>query len=347
MGWNGSGIFTRVHNWVQDALAGIDILAERMDAEDDNFSDGINNCLAKDGQNAPTQDLPRAGNKHIDVGPAVSRDEYLTVAQYQDGWGIYTGVTEGTADQYTTNFAPVIPGYVVGMRLWFKAHVNCNANATLDVNAVGERPLLVDGAPVLENDIVADRIYAVVYNGTGFDVIGSVRSSAAFLLLEDTPASYETHAGKALVVNDAEDALEYSSIGMAGFMHRTSNQNMPQDVATKVTFTDTGADKGGIVDLANDQFVIPQAGFYSIRGYVQIRLPTGTQAETDYHETRIYRNGVQIPGALQRNGANDHGSTNAFCIVECTAGDIIDLRFFHNVDLTLESNLAGIEIHGV
>jgi len=66
MGWSG-GTFTRVHDWTSDAASAIDIEASRMDAEDDNFESGINNCLTKDGQNSPTSDIDFNGNGLLNV----------------------------------------------------------------------------------------------------------------------------------------------------------------------------------------------------------------------------------------------------------------------------------------
>jgi hypothetical protein len=69
MGWSG-GTFTRVHDWTTDEGSAIDIEADRMDAEDDNFASGINACLTKDGSNSPTANLPMGGNRHTGVGKA-------------------------------------------------------------------------------------------------------------------------------------------------------------------------------------------------------------------------------------------------------------------------------------
>lgn len=50
MPWDGFGGFDRVHNWVNDRDASIDITASRFDAENDDFASGIENCVTKDGQ---------------------------------------------------------------------------------------------------------------------------------------------------------------------------------------------------------------------------------------------------------------------------------------------------------
>jgi hypothetical protein len=52
-GFDNSGIFKRVCNWVADKNAGIKILAERMDDECDNFAAGFNNCITRDMKGKP------------------------------------------------------------------------------------------------------------------------------------------------------------------------------------------------------------------------------------------------------------------------------------------------------
>jgi hypothetical protein len=63
MAFNGSGVFVRVHNWVQDLANTIKITASRMDAEFDGIATALSNCLTLDGQSTVTADLPMATQK--------------------------------------------------------------------------------------------------------------------------------------------------------------------------------------------------------------------------------------------------------------------------------------------
>jgi hypothetical protein len=56
-GFNNNGTFERVCNWVADKNAGIEILAESMDTECDNFAEGFNNCITRDLKGKPTTDF--------------------------------------------------------------------------------------------------------------------------------------------------------------------------------------------------------------------------------------------------------------------------------------------------
>lgn len=75
MAWNGSGTFTRTNGtntgsttWTKDKNAGTKVTSVLHDTHDQDLATGINNCLAKDGQNAMTGDLPMGGNDLTNVG---------------------------------------------------------------------------------------------------------------------------------------------------------------------------------------------------------------------------------------------------------------------------------------
>lgn len=57
MAFNGSGVFSRLYNWVADAANGIKIRADRMDAELDGIATGLSNCILRDGTGKPSADI--------------------------------------------------------------------------------------------------------------------------------------------------------------------------------------------------------------------------------------------------------------------------------------------------
>lgn len=104
-GWSGSGTFSRTHNWVQDQGNGILIRADRHDANDTDFVNGINNCLTKDGQNMPSANLPMAGYKHTGVANASASDQYAAFGQVLplSGGALTGAVTSNSAISTTSN----------------------------------------------------------------------------------------------------------------------------------------------------------------------------------------------------------------------------------------------------
>lgn len=101
MSWSGSGSFNRAYNWTNDAAAGIPITASRMDAEDDNFATGINACLAKNGENAATNNLNIGGHRLTFVGAGSAATDASTI-----------GGTETLTNK--TLASPVINGPITG-----------------------------------------------------------------------------------------------------------------------------------------------------------------------------------------------------------------------------------------
>jgi hypothetical protein len=81
MAFNGSGVFVRLYNWVNDKANGIKIRADRMDAEMNGFAAGLSTCITKDGQTTPTANLPMGGKRHTGCADAVAASDYATLGQ--------------------------------------------------------------------------------------------------------------------------------------------------------------------------------------------------------------------------------------------------------------------------
>ena len=82
MPWNGSGIFTRNYSWVNDAANNIPITASRVDGDmNDVVSNGLNNCITRDGQGGPTANLPMNGFRHTGASNGVASTDYATMGQ--------------------------------------------------------------------------------------------------------------------------------------------------------------------------------------------------------------------------------------------------------------------------
>ena len=48
-------------------------------------TNGLGNCLTRDGQGQPTANLPMAGFRHPGVANGVARTDYAALGQAQDG----------------------------------------------------------------------------------------------------------------------------------------------------------------------------------------------------------------------------------------------------------------------
>ncbi|MGL4491056.1 MAG: hypothetical protein ACRCU5_16575, partial [Rhizobiaceae bacterium] len=78
MPFDGAKVFQRVHNWVTDAANSVKISAPRMDAEFENYKDGLSATLLRDGSAALTGDLAMGGFKLTNMGVATSGTDAMS-----------------------------------------------------------------------------------------------------------------------------------------------------------------------------------------------------------------------------------------------------------------------------
>lgn len=67
MAFNGSGVFVRLYNWVNDRNANIKVRADRMDDEMDGIATGLSTCITKDGQTTTSAAIPFASGLNTDT----------------------------------------------------------------------------------------------------------------------------------------------------------------------------------------------------------------------------------------------------------------------------------------
>ena len=137
MPFNGSGIFTRNYNWVNDKIAGTPITASRMDAEFDNYATGLGQTITKDGQTTLTANIPFNNYKITGLGNGSARNDSIALGQVQDGSYTYLGTTTGSADAYTVAPAPTITAYATTQRFFAKIHAtNTTTTPYLQISAI-------------------------------------------------------------------------------------------------------------------------------------------------------------------------------------------------------------------
>lgn len=102
MPWDGVGNFTRLYNFVADALANIKILAQKQDNEWNNMVGGINNVLTRDGQNSPSADIPWGAHKITGLAPGTAPTDAANLSQVASTE--WVDETAGIAYVSTTSF---------------------------------------------------------------------------------------------------------------------------------------------------------------------------------------------------------------------------------------------------
>lgn len=280
MAWDGNGNFVRTNGtnsgsatWAADASAGTAILSTRHDTHDEDLATGIENCLAKNGENTPTANLPMGAFKHTGVGNAAARNQYAAAGQIQDGALTYADVSTGAANAYAGSLTPAVTALVEGLRIsWVANHTNTGA-ATYNLNALGTQNIRKgDGTTALSaGDLVANNYYEMLYDGANWVLLGH-------------PASIQTTWTPSYTCNGS---MTIGSTATAHAIYEVSG--------TKVTvsFSFTGTLAGS----ASDQ--------------VRISLPITAGTQGDIFFTCYYSNNGDAGSVRVTEGAVLSGSTYA------------------------------------
>lgn len=81
MPYNGTGEFSVIYNWANDAAAGILVRSDRMDTQDDDIADGLSTCVTRDGQSPWTANIPAGGYKITGLANGASGQDSVTWSQ--------------------------------------------------------------------------------------------------------------------------------------------------------------------------------------------------------------------------------------------------------------------------
>lgn len=183
MAFNGSGVFVRLYNWVNDANAGIKISSTRMDAETDGIATGLTTCITKDGQTTPTANLPMGNFIHTGVGNAAARTSYASAAQVQDGSLTYGNTVAGTGDAITFNTTPVFAAYAAGQKFSFIAGAANTGATTVNINSLGVKSITKNGTTALAaGDIPGSgALVQIEYDGTRFQIYRPATSTTSIV----------------------------------------------------------------------------------------------------------------------------------------------------------------------
>jgi hypothetical protein len=118
MPYNGSGVFLRTQNWTADAAAGIKIVTDRHDNEDDNFASGLSQVICRDGQSQITQDIPWNGRRITGLANPVDPQDAVTkhwasdtIRAFSEGIRL-TGATVGGISKAVVGFSEAVMSIV-------------------------------------------------------------------------------------------------------------------------------------------------------------------------------------------------------------------------------------------
>ena len=84
MPFDSQGKFYRLHNWEQDRIDDIDIVSDHHDEEDDNFAQGLNECVLRNGLVPMEANLNLGGFRINNVGKATSVNDAINKQQLEE-----------------------------------------------------------------------------------------------------------------------------------------------------------------------------------------------------------------------------------------------------------------------
>lgn len=170
MSYNGSGVFN-INTTGQPVVSGTVISSTAFNALTADLATGLTTALTKDGQTTPTANIKLGGYKLVNVGTGTAATDAVNLGQVQSGAGTYLAVS-GT-DTLTGSLTPALTAYTTGSVYTFKAAGANTGAVTLNIDGLGAKAVTKNGTTALAaNDIRANRMVTVSYDGTQFQIVG-------------------------------------------------------------------------------------------------------------------------------------------------------------------------------
>lgn len=148
MAFNGSGIFERLYNFVNDRDASVPIEAPRMDAELDGIATGLSNCITKDGQTTATAVVPFSAGispSHILIGNGTLAEPAIRFASNPTK-GIY---------HFATDSGGLVAGGAVVIE-WDGASISAATGIRVISNAAGSAVRILATSSGTNEDLKID-----------------------------------------------------------------------------------------------------------------------------------------------------------------------------------------------
>ncbi len=211
MGWSGGtytrsdGVFTGTSIWQSNRDAGTKIVADRHDTHDQDIATGLNQAINKDGSNAFTGAANLGSQKITALADGTAHTDGVNAGQIQDGGLIFQSNDTGSANAYAIALTPAVTAYVAGQVFHFKAGNASSGASTLNVNALGTKNIKKkNDQDIAAGDIEEDAIVSVIYDGTSFQMLSQLGTSAgsmsSFTLTGDSGSNQTINDGNTVDV---------------------------------------------------------------------------------------------------------------------------------------------------
>lgn len=285
MARNGSGTYNLPTG--NPVVTGTSISSSTHNTTMTDIATALSASIVEDGQNPFTANQPMGGFKLTGLGAATARTDAMSLANAQDGTGVYTGTVGGTADVITLTLSPVITAYAAGQRFSFIASGANTTNVTVNVNSVGAKAVTKNGTTALvANDILSGMIVVIEYDGTQFQLITQAnlvdKSSTQTVAGVKTFSGANVHSGNnTFSGNNTHSGISTFSGTIAGGTPFVFEGTTADAFETSLVVTDPTADRTITVPDADVDLTLVRAASETATGVVEKATAAENAALTD------------------------------------------------------------------
>ena len=227
---------------------------------DDNFATivaELTNSMPRDGQAAPTANLPMGSFKFTGLGSGSAATDSANLGQIAANAYVWCGTAGGTANALTLTPTPAHTAYAAGKVFRFIAASSNTGATTVNVSAIGVKTIQNNGVALAAGVIVSGKIYEIIYDGTQFQLMHYFAVDARY------KASFAAYA--------------------------SSTQSIPNNTDTLIAYDTEISDPSAAYTntAANYKFTAPIAGTYEFTAFVTSPLTSGAN-----YVIRMYKNGA-------------------------------------------------------
>jgi hypothetical protein len=172
MPFDGNGNFTPATAPGYPAIAGTTILADQFNNVIlDIASDGLTNCITRDGQSPATANIPMGNNKITGLANGTVATDAATLGQVQGATSNLLSNVAGT-NTITADISPAITAYAAGQLFKFIPANDNTGAVTIAISGLVAKAITKFGTTALSaGDLNAGTEHVILYDGTQFQLL--------------------------------------------------------------------------------------------------------------------------------------------------------------------------------
>lgn len=174
----------------------------------------------------------------------------------------WCGTSGGSANAQTLTPTPALAAYAAGQRLTFVAGFGNTGATTINVSGLGTKSVFFGGFSLTGGEIVSNRLYEIVYDGTNYQIVGTCLFGDGIVASPGIAFGQDTDTGL------HRSGANTMAIVTGGFARRTIST--ADETATLVQLGPAGAVGAPTYSFSGD----PNTGFYSV-GADSLGISTG------------------------------------------------------------------------